>query len=34
MVEFYGVLEELLIEKNMTSEISLMKEHIYKKENG
>lgn len=31
MVEFYGVLEELLIEKNMTSEISLMKEHIYKK---
>jgi ubiquinone/menaquinone biosynthesis C-methylase UbiE len=31
MVEFYGVLEEHLIEKNMTSEISLMKEHIYKK---
>ena len=31
MVEFYGVLEELLIEKNMTSEISLMNEHIYKK---
>lgn len=31
MVEFYGVLEELLIEKNMTSEIGLMKEHIYKK---
>lgn len=31
MVEFYGVLEELLLEKNMTNEISLMKEHIYKK---
>ena len=31
MVEIYGVLEELLIEKNMTSEISLMNEHIYKK---
>jgi ubiquinone/menaquinone biosynthesis C-methylase UbiE len=31
MVEFYGVLEALLLEKNMTSEISLMKEHIYKK---
>jgi arsenite methyltransferase len=31
MVEFYGVLEEILLEKNMTNEIRLMKEHIYKK---
>jgi ubiquinone/menaquinone biosynthesis C-methylase UbiE len=31
MVEFYRVLEELLLEKNMTNEITLMKEHVYKK---
>ena len=31
MNEFYSVLEELLLEKNMTGEIALMKAHIYKK---
>ena len=31
MNEFYSVLEELLLEKNMTAEIALMKAHIYKK---
>jgi len=31
MNEFYSVLEEILFEKNMTKEIVLMKEHIYKK---
>ena len=31
MVEFYGVLEEILLEKNMTNEIRLMKEHIFNK---
>jgi ubiquinone/menaquinone biosynthesis C-methylase UbiE len=31
MNEFYSVLEELLLEKNMTGEIAQMKAHIYKK---
>ena len=31
MREFYSVFEELLHDKNMRGEISLMKEHIYKK---
>jgi hypothetical protein len=31
MNEFYSVLEELLIEKNMTAELGLMKEHVYQK---
>lgn len=31
MVEFYSVLEEILIKKNMTAELSLMKRHIYQK---
>jgi ubiquinone/menaquinone biosynthesis C-methylase UbiE len=31
MNEYYSVLEEILLEKNMTKEIVLMKEHIYKK---
>ena len=31
MNEFYSVLEKLLLEKNMTAEIALMKAHIYKK---
>ena len=31
MNEFYSVLEELLVEKNITAEIALMKAHIYKK---
>lgn len=31
MNEFYRVLEDVLSEKNMTNEIGLMKEHIYKK---
>ena len=31
MNEFYSVLEELLLEKNMTAEIAPMKAHIYKK---
>lgn len=31
MSEFYSVLEEVLIEKNMKTELSLMREHIYKK---
>lgn len=31
MVEFYSVLEEILIKKNMTAELSLMKGHVYQK---
>lgn len=31
MNEFYSVLEEVLLERNMLKEISLMKKHIYKK---
>ena len=31
MIEFYSELEEVLLEKNMHNEISLMKKHIYKK---
>lgn len=31
MVEFYSVLEEILIKKNMTVELELMKKHIYQK---
>jgi len=31
MNEFYSVVEEILIEKNMTTQLGLMKEHIYKK---
>lgn len=31
MVEFYSVLEEILIQKNMTVELELMKKHIYQK---
>jgi ubiquinone/menaquinone biosynthesis C-methylase UbiE len=31
MNEYYSVLEEILLEKNMSKEIVLMKEHIYKK---
>lgn len=31
MIEFYSVFEQVLLDKNMTAEIKLMKEHIYKK---
>ena len=31
MNEFYSVMEEILVEKNMTTQLGLMKEHIYKK---
>ena len=31
MIEFYSVLEDVLLEKGMTKEIGLMKNHIYKK---
>ena len=31
MIEFYSVLEDVLLEKGMTKEIGLMKNHLYKK---
>ena len=31
MIEFYSVLENVLLEKNMQKELDLMKKHIYKK---
>ena len=31
MNEFYSVMEEILVEKNMTTQLGLMKEHIYQK---